>query len=173
MEFYPRALATDPQFPAAHFGVATLLVQLGRRIESLAQYRNAVSAWPDYAEARYNYGLALFAAGRPQAAAELAEASRLRPDDPEPFAARGKSLLALGRATEDADSYRQALSRSPDNVPAMVGLGVALAQTGHERDAIEQYTRALALDPNNAAAHNSLGTTLASQGRLGDALPHF
>jgi tetratricopeptide (TPR) repeat protein len=174
LDYYRRALDVDPGFPAAHFGLATLLTRLDRPVEAIPHYLSAVQAWPDYAEAHYNYGLALSDAGTPdQAEAEFAAASRLRPDDADAHAARGKALLALSRPSEAAECYRKALALSPQNAPALTGMGVALAQLGRNEEAIERYTLALSIDPRNAAAHNSLGTTLAAQGRIADALPHF
>ncbi|HJZ95067.1 MAG TPA: tetratricopeptide repeat protein, partial [Candidatus Solibacter sp.] len=174
LEFYRRALATDPKFPAAQFGMATELTKLGRTAEAIPHYQSAVAAWPNNTEARYNYALALIAARRYEnAITQLDEAWQLRPGDADTLAARGKALLALDRPTDASDSYRKALAIAPDNIAAITGLGVALAQSGHEQEAIEQFTRALAIDPANAAAHNSLGTALASQGHVREALPHF
>src|SRR5262249_32220263 len=113
LEFYRRALATDKQFPAAHFGMATELTKLGRTAEAIPHYQAAVSAWPNHAEARYNYGLALIAARRYEdAIAQLDEASRLQPGDADTLAARGKALLALDRAADASDSYQSAGDRT-------------------------------------------------------------
>jgi tetratricopeptide (TPR) repeat protein len=174
MDFYQRALDTDPQFPAAQFGLATLLARQGRPAEAIPHYRAAIATWPDYAEARYNLGAALAATGREEEAAdEFAEALRLRPDDPDAYAARAKALLALNRPAEAIEQYGKALALQPKNAAALVGMGVALAQSGHASEATEKFRLALEIDPRNAAAQNSLGTTLASQGRIVEALPHF
>jgi tetratricopeptide (TPR) repeat protein len=173
-EFYQRALDTDPQFPAAQFGLGTLLARAGRPEEAIPHYRSALAIWPDYAEARSNLGLALAATGHAEAAvAEYAAALGIRTDDADTRLALGKGLLTLNRPGQAMEQYEQVLASQPKNVQALVGWGVALAQSGRPQDAIAKYQLALEIDPNYAAAHNSLGTTLASQGRIAEAVPHF
>jgi tetratricopeptide (TPR) repeat protein len=173
-EFYQRALDIDPQFPAAQFGLGTLLARSGRPEEAIPHYRSALASWPDYAEARSNLGLALAATGQVEAAAAEYEAAlRLRTDDVDTRLALGKALLTLNGPGQAMEQYEKVLASQPKNVHALVGWGVALAQSGRPQDAIGKYQLALEIDPNNAAAHNSLGTTLASQGRIAEAVPHF
>jgi tetratricopeptide (TPR) repeat protein len=147
MEFYERALAEESALPAAHFGAATLLTRIGRPSEAIPHDEAVLHAWPSHIEARYNFGVALAAAGRlDEAERQLQEAVRLREDD------------------VDA---RNALAKT------LIGSGVALTQLGRPREAIERYERALQLNPNEADAHNNLGFTLASNGRIAASSPHF
>jgi tetratricopeptide (TPR) repeat protein len=170
-EFYQRALDIDPQFPAAQFGLGTLLARSGRPEEAIPHYRSALASWPDYAEARSNLGLAM---GQVEAAAAEYEAAlRLRTDDVDTRLALGKALLTLNGPGQAMEQYEKVLASQPKNVHALVGWGVALAQSGRPQDAIGKYQLALEIDPNNAAAHNSLGTTLASQGQIAEAVRHF
>lgn len=173
-EFYGRALEIDPKFPAAQFGLASLLTQMGSPGEAIPHFLAAIESWPGYAEAHYNLGLALMAAGRAQEAADqFAEAIRLRPDDPDAWSARARALVALERPADAVELYRKAFALQPRNAPALVGMGVALAQSGQPDEAIRKYREALEIDPRNAAAENSLGATLASNGRISEAIPHF
>jgi tetratricopeptide (TPR) repeat protein len=172
--FYKRALDVAPQFPAAQFGLGTLLAGAGRPAEAIPYYRAALVSWPGYAEAHYNLARAFADTGQPrEAASEYTEALRIRPADADTHFAFAKTLLAMERPDAAAEQYRQGLGARPDDVKALAGLGVALTQLGHPDEAIASYHRALELDPEDATAHNNLGWTLASQGKVADAIPQF
>jgi tetratricopeptide (TPR) repeat protein len=174
MGFFQRALQEDPHFPAAQFGLGTLLARMGRPEEAIPYYRAALASWPTYAEARYDLGLALAATGRPQdAAGEYTEALRIRPDDADAHIALAKTLIALNHPDLALEQYQQGLALRPKDENALVGLGVALTQLGRPQDAIRNYQLALELDPQNATAHNNLGWTLVNEGRTAEAAAHF
>ena len=82
-----------PDSAQAHENLATVLDQLGRTGEAVAEYKNALRLKPDYVEAHYNFGNALIHARNLAAARdEFAEALRLRPD----FGAARRMLDRLG-----------------------------------------------------------------------------
>src|SRR6185369_12056593 len=94
MSYYQRALDADPRFPAAQYGMGTMLARTGRNDEAVPYYRTAVAAWPDYEEAHFNLGMALAATGNTaEAAEEFRAALRIRPDDPEAHFSYAKALL--------------------------------------------------------------------------------
>lgn len=172
--FYRTALDVDPRFPAASFGLGTLMARAGRPKDAIPYYRAALESWPSYEEAHFNLAAALAATGNHDAAIpEFQEALRLRPDDADAHFALAKTLLALERPAPAADQYRKGLALQPNQAKALTGLGVALTQLGQTEDAIRQYQLALQLDPQDAAVHNSLGYTLANAGRMAEAIPEF
>ena len=174
LDFYARALAEAPEFPAAHVGLGTLLARSGRHADAVPHYRAALALWPDQAEAHYNLALSLNAIGqREDASRELEQAVRLRPDDEDARLALAKTLLGLQRADLALEQFREVQRRQPRSVKALVGEGVALTELGRVNDAIVRYQQALEVNPNDGDAHNSLGYTLASDGRIAEALPHF
>ena len=70
------------------------LGQTGRLKEAVAQFQAAVRLKPDFADARYNLGVALAHIGRnPEAMLELEELVRLKPDD-----AQAREILSELRA---------------------------------------------------------------------------
>ena len=90
--FYDKALQESPQAPAAHFGKGMLLVQQRRSQEALVHYRAAVAGWPDNADLRLNFALALADAGDSRSALDQLDAAvALRAGDPAAYLVFGKT----------------------------------------------------------------------------------
>jgi tetratricopeptide (TPR) repeat protein len=95
------------------------------------------------------------------AAAEYAQAIRLRGGYEEAQANLGGVLMKLGRLDEATPHLREALRLRPDVVGAHEDLANALSRTpGGLDEAVLQYREALRMDPGFAAGHNNLGNTL-------------
>jgi len=97
--FYEKALRDSPGSPAAHFGLGVLLVQKDRPQEAIAHYQTAVAGWPDNADLRLNFALALAAAGDNQRAFdELDAAAGLHPGELHHFFGLARAVpRVLGR----------------------------------------------------------------------------
>ncbi len=138
-DYYRRALEAAPGFPAAHHGLAHLLTRQSRPGDAIPHFRAAVAAWPDYAEARYNFGVALAAAGKlEEAAHEYIEALRLRPADAQ---------------------ARDALAKTSNNI------GASLASQSRFAEAIPWFERALALNPADGNVRRNLDGARQLAGR--------
>lgn len=73
---------TRPEVAEIHLETGNALARLGRDMEALAEFAEAVQLNPDLADAHLNYGAALARSGRySEAAAEFRETLRLRPND--------------------------------------------------------------------------------------------
>ena len=127
--FYDRALRESPESPAAHFGMGVLLVQKDRPREAIAHYQTALAGWPDNADLRLNYALALADAGdNPRAFEELDGAAGLHPGDPTAYLVFGKLLLQASRPADALKAYERALAVQPGNVDALAGSADARKQ---------------------------------------------
>jgi protein O-GlcNAc transferase len=78
-------------------------------------------------------------------------------------------LKALGRVTDAAAAYRQALELEPADAVALNNLGNLLRAEGRLDEAIDCFHRALAHKPEDPVVHNNLGNALAAQGRWVEA----
>ena len=130
--FYDKALRESPESPAAHFGMGILLVQKDRPREAIAHYETAVAGWPDNADLRLNYALALADAGdNQQAFDQLDTAAGLRPGDPTAYVVFGKLLLQASRPGDALKAYERALAIQPGNAEALAGSADARKQFPH------------------------------------------
>ena len=172
--FYEKALKESPQSPAAHYGMGMLLALKHQPKDAIPHYRTAVVGWPDNADIRLNFALALSDSGdNPAALEQLGTLSRLRPDNPTADLLAGKLLLKNARPADALKAYDAALAIQPKNADALMGSGVALTQLQRPDEAIDKYRQVLKIDPRNADAHDGIGYTLQQSGRLEEAIREF
>lgn len=164
--FYDRALQESPQSPAAHFGLGTLARLRQQPREAIAHYRTAIEGWPDNADFRLEFAMALEEAGEHQRALdELTAVALLRPEDPSIQIAAGKLLLEQSRPSDAWTAFERALAAQPTNVDALIGSGDALVQLQRLTEAVEKFRRALGIDPRNAGAQERLDRATAAINR--------
>jgi tetratricopeptide (TPR) repeat protein len=148
-DFYDKVLAESPRSPAAHAGLAYLLLQIQRPQDAIGHYRTALEGWPDNADLHLNYAVALAAMNDERHALdELDAAAALRPGDPRAYMAAGQLLLKLSRPDEARNAFQQAIAADPRSADAHDGLGKALEAMGRLAEAKEQFGQAKTLDPN-------------------------
>ena len=169
-----------PENPRAHNNLALALQQQGNADLAQRHFARAVELRPDYAAARYNWGVALLDRGRlAEANTQLGEAVRLSPAlriDPK-FA---EAQFELGRLAErdgrpvDAEAkYREAIALAPHHAGARAKLGLLLARSERLEPAAEQFRALIRLQPGDADAHANLGNVLLLLGQPQAALASY
>jgi tetratricopeptide (TPR) repeat protein len=83
---------------------------------------------------------------------------------------RGCELEQLGRLTEAADAYREALLAGGPDADACFNLANVLSALGQTAQAMERYRQAVEIDPRFAEAWNNLANVLAQVGDIEAAL---
>ncbi|MCC6764615.1 MAG: tetratricopeptide repeat protein [Deltaproteobacteria bacterium] len=137
-------------------------------------WRDVMAKNPRAAIAPINLGMWLHQEGRSEeAAAMLASALRLEPDDAEIEGDLGIVLAALGRGAEARAHLERAVALAPESPSARNNLANALARDGRLDEAVAHYRRAVALDPGYADAQNNLANVRAQQGALDEAVRHY
>lgn len=127
-----RAVAEQqPDSPAAHYNLGTVLSSTGRVTLAVPEYEHALRLQPDYGPAHNNLGHALLAAGRTDEALQhFREAARIDPQNAGAHYNIGTLALARGDVAEAIDRFRVAIRLQPDSIQATVQLAWTLATTG-------------------------------------------
>jgi TolB-like protein/DNA-binding winged helix-turn-helix (wHTH) protein/Flp pilus assembly protein TadD len=148
IEYYQAAIAREPEFAAAHGGIAvTLVPQLtfyGRPDETRRQIR---------------------------AAAERALALDAR--QPEAQLALATLWDSEFDWVQAERAYSRVIEQSPSNAQAFQWYGYLLAALGRFDEALAMRERAVALDPFSSSYTTSLADTLAYMGRRDEAMAHY
>ena len=174
---YRQWLSFHPADAAALHGLGLLNHQAGRQHEALGLLRQAVRAAGNAvsaakgAEYRSNLAAVMGRLGRhAEAAAELAEVVRVRPDYAEGHCNLGVALEHSGRKEEATAAYRRAIALKPDYAQAFNSLGNCLRKMKRVDEAESAYRQAVRLMPGHAGAYNNLAVVLSGQGRLAEVI---
>lgn len=167
-ELYRRALKLRPGFPAAHVGLARLLLDLNDYKKALQEIADARSTRPIYPEASAVEGrIYRSAAFWDDAIASFRRAIR-EAHGFQPEAHTGLALLLeeKGRDEEAAAEYRTALAQLSDTEPVIYQLlGAVYEKMEKYKEAVEAYEKYLQLAPegNLAPAVRSIIDQLRKQ----------
>lgn len=139
-EAFRRATTDDPDLVEAWANLGDVSTRAGDLPGAIVAYQAAVRLAPQDADLREGLGLALHEAERhADAAAQYAEAARLRPRDGRPLLSVGDSWAATGDLQRALAAYDQALVRDPATVEAYAKRGAALERLGRLAEAREAY----------------------------------
>ena len=105
-----------------------------------------------------------------EAAAEFAEAKRLKPDDWMVRDQIGLAYSDCGEWTAAVEEQSEAVRRFPRSAVAHKALAHALQSAGRIEDAIAEFREAVRLDPRFSAAYLFLGRALIETGDYQEAL---
>ncbi|HEY7306444.1 MAG TPA: tetratricopeptide repeat protein [Bryobacteraceae bacterium] len=170
MAGFEEALRLQPAHVEARYMLADCCHKRGDFAGELNLLSEVVKRAPEFADAHYNYGVALKRQGKVQAAAEeLRAAVRLKPADPKYLLALGVSLVEVDRK-EAVRVLRDAVRYRADDADAHYNLGLALATDGQDTTAVPELKRALELNPKHAAAVRAMGVTFIHQGKFDEAV---
>jgi len=154
-----KAIALAPQIPDVQVAQAWIRYIDGDLDDSIQRVRQAIERKPTCEGAYYLLGRALFAAGRYQEVAEIAEAAiEAAGDDYSVFVPIINALGALGK-TEARANFRQRrvlaleahVIKVPEDARARVLLASSYAEMGREEDSRREAQFALALRPNDSS----------------------
>ena len=169
---YRQVLGMDTSHAEAHFRLANVLREQGRRDEARRHYDTAIGLEP--VEAHYHLARILFHEKDADGAFEhLQVVLADNPDHAQGHRLIGMVLQSLGRTSEAVEHYRSALRLRPDLIAVNLNLGVALQQIGRGDEAIRLYRDVLSRHPRFGEAHANLGAALAAAGEYEAALKHY
>jgi tetratricopeptide (TPR) repeat protein len=171
---FESALRLKPDDPSIRALLAQALAENpGRRLDAVAEYRRVLQLDPSLWEAHAALAelLAADEATQTEAVTELEAAIKLRPDLGTLYNDLGGILAGMGRGSEAAAAFAQAVARQPAFMPAHFNLASVLVDLpGRLPDAIREFEAALRLAPGDPAIHNNLGLALLRAGRRTEAI---
>ncbi len=148
-----------PHLTEARVALADALYRGGHYGQAEGEYREIQRDRSSDPQVFFGLGRALLAQeAYDKALAALDQAARLGEGGGEFQAARGETLMWLGRYPEAVASYRLALRSNVENVTWRLNLGLALAQSGlaGRQEAEERFREVLAMDSTNTRAWQEL-----------------
>jgi tetratricopeptide (TPR) repeat protein len=147
-----------PKHPFAWKVLVAVLIQMGKKSESLVVCQKNVQLNPQDAEALNNLGVLLQEVqGRLKEAEEsYKKAITLKPNYAECYYNLGNTLKKQGRLDEAETNYKKAIALKPDYAECHNNLGDTLQARGKLDEAETNYKKAIALKPDYAEAHRHL-----------------
>jgi Flp pilus assembly protein TadD len=136
--------------------------------------RHRLEKYPDDFGAHFTLGGIRLARLDPSgAAAELEQAVRVEPQNPEARNLLGSAFLGLGRTSDAIDQFRLAIKLRPDLQNARYNLARALIKSRRLDEAADLFRQVVAAFPEDAQARNGLGEALFQQGKFAEAVAEF
>jgi tetratricopeptide (TPR) repeat protein len=154
-ELYAAALKLRPAFPAAHVGLARVLLDLNQYQPALDEIEAARRTRPAYAEASAVEGrINREAAFTDEAIQSFRRSIReARGFQPEAHVGLARVLEDKGQFDEAIAEFRKALDQLSDSEPVIYQLlGAAYERTQNYKAAVTAYEKYLALAPNGTLA---------------------
>ena len=154
-EFYREALKLRPAFPAAHVGLARVLLDLNQYQQGLAEIQEARRTRPAYAEASAVEGrIHREAAFTEESIQSFRRAIREgKGFQPEAHVGLARVFEEKGQYPEAIIEYRKAIAQLSDSEPVIYQLlGAAYEKQQNYKDAIVAYEKYLTLAPNGSLA---------------------
>ena len=181
MQDYARAepllkqyLEDHPENYSAWYDLGFVYHGLGKSEDSIAAYRKSVAAKPDLFESNLNLGLALAAAGQPEAEQFLRAATKLKPTSGSTLSGK-RAWMALGNLLETskpddaAAAFQQAaILDAKDPEPHLLAASL-LEKQQHAAEAEKEYQQALAVAPESSDALAALTNFYMGQKRFAAA----
>ncbi len=169
-----RALALDPGLDEARRACATLLLELKRPREALAQVEELIRRRPAQTDFLVDAGVVLEVLGEIDAAlARYDEALRRAPGDFRARLNRGALLARLGRLEEALADDLVLAKRYAGSAAAHYNLADVLLRLDRHVEALVSVERSLRLQPDVANALMLRGLVLAMLGRDAEARASF
>lgn len=170
---FSHSVAVTTGNALAHRSLAAGLALQGDLAGGEREYREALRIRPESAAARTGLGVLLLREGRlAEALLEQQEALRGNPTA-EAYFNLGAVEARLGRNSDAAAHYAEAVRRSPGFAAAHYNWGNLLAAEGRWVEAEARFAEAVRLEPEDVEARNNLGLAIELQGRWEEAAALF
>lgn len=174
VEMSRKALDLDPDLAEGHKALGLALESMGRTMDGLQSYYDAVALNPNYAPVVANIGSILSSMGKfDEAIRWLRKSVDLQPGFSRYYALVGLQYFNLGIDEEARSWLRRSLDFQPDYLfPEMLLVSISLYE-GKADEARASIAKVLAARPGEPNALNIAGDIELLAGRFEDALPFY
>jgi tetratricopeptide (TPR) repeat protein len=118
IEEFQKALTLDPKFPRVHYylGLTYLLKGGAEKLgEAQEEFKIELASHPNEFFAHYYLGIAATVERKwPDAVAYLQTASKLQPENPDPYFFIGQAFQGLNKHAEAIEAFRKTIALNPD-----------------------------------------------------------
>jgi tetratricopeptide (TPR) repeat protein len=130
-KYYREAIALQPNFVGAHYGLAELLMARGREQQAIAEYEKCIEIEPRHIAARFQLAEAATRAGRfDDAIDHHLKIAELDPTSATAYDNLGTALLRAGKVTEGLSAWQSAMQLAPNDWQMTGRFGAMLASSG-------------------------------------------
>jgi len=150
--YYRQAISLRPGYASAHWNLANVLIDQGRKKEGVAEMREAMRLDPRNKKYKKQLG------EWEEYLQKIQERSRQNAsiDAFNVATNRGIDLFGKGDYQGAEASFRESLQYFPEDVIGNFNLGVSLYKQGQLVEAESVHSKVLRLDPNHSKAQNNL-----------------
>jgi predicted O-linked N-acetylglucosamine transferase (SPINDLY family) len=153
VDFIGQAIDADRQRPEYHNSLGNVYRTLGRPVDAIGEFREALRLKPDFSVAYNNLGIVLADCGQDRGAVACFEqAVQLDQRNAQAWMNLGSALLDLGETRDAAACFECAIEAEPNQGQAFERLGRCRSRAGRVEEAIIAYERAVALQGDSASA---------------------
>ena len=171
---YRKIIAANPENYPALIKLGNLLKGQGRREESSAVFRQALSSNPGYVHAHFNVAVMDFEDGNFDAAAKEFHAVRaLAPENPDAYYYLLRIALNAGLMEEARSWLRQAEGVDPGGPNLFFYRGLLSAKNGDLEAAARQFLECLSRKADYTEAQVNLAQAYYGLGRAGDSIDAY
>jgi tetratricopeptide (TPR) repeat protein len=174
IELYGAALASRPEWPAAHLKLANAYNAAGREDEAIPAYKEALRLKAGNADIHYDLGVLYERKGLlDEAIVEYRQVLELQSDNRDVRRRLADIYTLRGSFPQAIEQYREILKAKSDSPVIHFKLARVLVSTKAIPEAMAAYTQSLQLDNDNVEAHRELASLLRKQDRVPEAEKHY
>ncbi len=142
--------------------------------KAIEQFEKAIEVNPNYANAYYNWGLALYELDDNVGAIEkYKKAIEINPDDTFTYNNWGLALSEIGDHKSAIEYYKKAIKLEPNRFDIYDNLGWSLYELGNYSDAILNFKKATEINSDYANAYLNWGNALEALGNEKAAIEKY
>jgi len=168
------AVQLDPKYYNGYNLLAIISEKHGDYKKAKSYYKKALSIYPDFADANYNYGNFLVKEDQlDEGIKYLRRARKQYPKNWNVLLALGKGLAKKGNIDEAIKYFKEVIALVPEKSAGYTKMGIALVKKGRLAKAISYFKNAAELSPESTLVWYHLGNGYLSWGKFDQALDQY